>query len=79
MPLRLRLLCETTLTVVFAFLLLLTLLAPNWIEQVFAVDPDQGLGEVEWMLVAVVGICGIGSARLVRRDWLRFRSISRSQ
>jgi hypothetical protein len=36
-----------------------TLLVPNWIELVFAVDPDDGDGLIEWGLAVVLGIAAI--------------------
>lgn len=51
-------------------LLLMTLLWKDWIEIVFRIDPDQGNGHAEWLIVALTGaatvIFAIG-ARIERR------------
>ena len=54
-----------------AFLFVLTLLWPAWIEAIFRVDPDGGSGAAEWavvaMLVAATGVFGL----LARAEWRR--------
>jgi hypothetical protein len=44
---------KVALAVTSAFLALLTLVVPDWIEAVFHVDPDGGNGSLEWLFVAV--------------------------
>jgi hypothetical protein len=44
---------KVALAVTSAFLALLTLAVPDWIEAVFRVDPDGGNGSFEWLIVAV--------------------------
>ena len=52
-------------------LALVTLVWKDWIEIVFGVDPDQGSGSFEWLVVAVLLalalICGIAAVIEWRR------------
>jgi hypothetical protein len=54
-----------------AFLLVLTLFVPDWIEAVFGVDPDQHSGSLEWGIAAVLGVMSVASALLARGEWRR--------
>jgi hypothetical protein len=36
-----------------ALLAIITIAWPHWIELVFGVDPDQGDGTIEWLIVVV--------------------------
>ena len=56
---------------VTAFLALLTLIWPDWIEGVFGPDPDHGNGSFEWAIVAVCCAVTIASAVLAGREWRR--------
>lgn len=48
-------------------LALLTALDPDWIEEVFKVDPDAGNGSLEWLIVAGFGVLVLSAAALGRR------------
>jgi len=52
-----------------AGLLVLTLIARDWIEFVFGVDPDNGNGSLEVALVVMTGTATCVLALLARRDW----------
>lgn len=54
-----------------AALLVLTLIAPDWIELVFGVDPDYGNGSLEVALVVSTGATMCVFALLARHDWRR--------
>jgi hypothetical protein len=41
---------------------------PTWIESLTHLDPDNGSGEAEWWLVALLGAAALAAALLGRRD-----------
>ena len=53
---------------------LLTLAWPEWIEEVFGVDPDGGNGALEWAIVAVALILTLVLALMARTEWRRARA-----
>jgi hypothetical protein len=75
--LRSRFLIETALATVSGFLGVLTLVTPDWIEQVFHVEPDQGSGALEWALVAALVSAAILFGGLARAEWRRAQPSSR--
>lgn len=60
---------ETTLSVLFGGLAIMTAFWPDWIEAVFRVDPDGGDGAAEWLIVVVLGVAAIAAFILARRDY----------
>jgi hypothetical protein len=50
-----------------------TLLVPDWIEQITGLDPDQGTGEFEWMLIVVMGFIAVVVLFMGRFAWRRAR------
>ena len=54
-----------------AFLLVLTVFVPDWIEAVFGVDPDRHSGSLEWGIAAVLAVVSVASALLARSEWRR--------
>jgi hypothetical protein len=54
-----------------AFLLLLTLITREWIEIIFRVDPDNGNGSLEWLIVAAALIATVTFSVLARLEWRR--------
>jgi hypothetical protein len=60
-----------------AALLVLTLIARDWIELVFGVDPDHGDGSLEVTLVVMAAIATCVLALLARRDWRRAQPATR--
>lgn len=64
---------ETTLAGVSAALALLTLVWPDWIEEIFGVDPDQHSGLLEWAIVGALALVSIVTAVLARIEWRRLR------
>ena len=64
---RTRLRVDAVLASLSAFLLVLTLVVPDWIEVVFRVDPDGGSGELEWLLAVVPGALSIAFGVLAYR------------
>ena len=59
---QLRAWVTATLAAVTGGLLLLTLVSREWIELIFGVDPDNGDGTLEWV---VVGVLTVAFAALV--------------
>lgn len=51
-----------------------TLVWPDWIERVFGIEPDQGSGALEWVIVAVAFAISLGSAFVARLEWQRARA-----
>ena len=51
--------------------LVLTLVWGEWIELLTGLDPDNGSGSAEWMIVAVSGTAAISFAVLSRHEWRR--------
>ena len=66
---RLRLRIEVVLAIVFALLTVVTIMDPQWIEQLFAFDPDKGSGEAELGLTAAFGVATLLVSLLAGRDW----------
>jgi hypothetical protein len=62
---------EAGLGTLSGILFLLTLMVPDWIEEVFRVDPDQHSGSLEWAIVAVLAVTTVVSSLLARREWRR--------
>lgn len=56
---------------VCGFLLILTLVVPDWIEAVFGVDPDNGNGTVEWLIVGCLGVVFVALVAVTTIDWRR--------
>jgi hypothetical protein len=52
-------------------LAVVTAIWPDWIERVFGIEPDQGSGAVEWLIVAVVFAISVGFALAARLEWRR--------
>lgn len=55
-------------------LAVVTLVWPDWIERVFGVEPDQGSGALEWVIVAVAFAISLGSTFVARLEWQRSRA-----
>ena len=66
---RTRLRVDAVLASLSAFLLVLTLVVPDWIEVVFRVDPDAGSGELEWLIAGAFALGTVGFGLAARREW----------
>jgi hypothetical protein len=69
--LRSRFYPETILSILAGVLFVVTLLNRAWIETVFRVDPDQGQGWVEWMIVVGLLVAAFALGALARYEWRR--------
>ncbi|MGW2486424.1 ABC transporter permease [Streptomyces sp. NPDC001606] len=76
MAFRTRFWLEAGLGALSGLLLLITLAWPQWIETVFAVDPDAGDGTAEWLVVAVTALVTVVSVLGARIEWRRTHPVT---
>jgi hypothetical protein len=62
---------EAVLCGIGAFFAILTIVQHDWIETLFGVDPDQGNGSVEWIVVVALLVIAAGAGALAGREWRR--------
>jgi hypothetical protein len=67
--LRRRLRIEGLLAVLSAMLCVLTLVIPEWIEELTGLELDAGSGALEWIIAGVLLVATVVSAVLARRDY----------
>ncbi|HYT84183.1 MAG TPA: hypothetical protein VEK86_12050 [Gemmatimonadales bacterium] len=70
---RLRFCVELGLGVASGLLLVVTLTTREWIELVFRVDPDNGSGALEWVIVTCLVLLTLFFTALARREHRRPR------
>jgi hypothetical protein len=70
---RARLWVEAGLGIVSVILLGLTLAAPDWIEAVFHVDPDQHSGSLEWAIDGLLLAAAVAAGAVARHESRRPR------
>jgi Na+-driven multidrug efflux pump len=68
-----RLWTEALLGGVSLALCVLSLAWPEWIEEIFGVDPDAGSGATEWLATVGFAVAAVALSLLARRDWRRAR------
>jgi hypothetical protein len=71
MHLRRRYWLEVICSAAAALLGVLTAIVPDWIEEVFHVDPDAGSGALEWGIVVVLLAIAIALGQSARREYVR--------
>ena len=71
--LRRRFWVEAVLAAVTMLLTFVTLVWPQWIEDVMHVEPDAGSGSAEWAVVLLFAAASVISAALARHEWRRAR------
>ena len=69
--LRRRLRMEVLLAVISAILCALTLVFPEWIEELTGLEPDAGSGALEWITAGLFLAAAVVSAVAARRDHRR--------
>lgn len=69
---------ESVLALGSAALLMVTLITRTWIEEIFKVDPDQGNGSLEWIIVGVALMVTVASITLARGEWRSRRVVAAS-
>ena len=74
MDAKLRFYLEALLAVLSTGLFILTLISRDWIEVIFHVEPDEGNGSLEWLIVVVLFVVSAALIYLARRDWRRAQS-----
>jgi hypothetical protein len=74
--LRRRFWVEAFIAVAAALALVLTLSRPEWIEEVFGVEPDAGSGWAEWLITAGLFAAALGSSVLGALEWRRPRTVA---
>lgn len=67
--LRRRFYFEAGAGVISAALFLATLLRPDWIEALFRIDPDNGSGSLERLMVGGLLVITFGLLSLAQREW----------
>jgi len=71
MNVRRRYWVEVVCSAVAALLGVLTAIVPDWIEEVFHVDPDAGSGALEWGIVVALLAVAITLGQGARREHAR--------
>lgn len=72
--LRRRFWLETGMAIVTSILFVITLVQRDWIEIVSGVDPDNGNGSLEWLIVGVLLVVTIMLFTLASYEWRRART-----
>ncbi len=72
--LRRRFWLETGLAIVTSILFVLTLVQRDWIEIVFGLDPDQGNGTFELLIVGALLVVSIMLFTAASYEWRRTRA-----
>ena len=60
---------ETGLAILTGILFIITLVWHNWAEIIFNVDPDQGSGLLEWLVVGILLAVTIVLLAMARHEW----------
>lgn len=71
MEARMRFWVEAVLAALATGLFVLTLFSRDWIERIFHVEPDEGSGALEWLIVAALAIVAIALIAAARSEWKR--------
>ncbi len=67
---------ESVMALASATLLVVTLITKTWIEEIFKVDPDQGSGSLEWVIIGVALVVTVASVTLASGEWRSRRSVA---
>jgi hypothetical protein len=69
--LRRRFYPETIVGIMTAVLAVVTLVQRDWLEKVFAIDPDAGNGSVEWLIVGGLAVVTVALFSFATYEWRR--------
>lgn len=67
---------EAILGIISGVMFVVTLFNRAWIETVFNVDPDQGSGTLEWLIVGGLLVATIVLATLAGYEWRRASAVA---
>lgn len=62
---------EMSIASISGVLCLVTLLWRDWAEVLLRIDPDQGSGSFEWMVVGALLLVALSLSALAGREWRR--------
>lgn len=71
---RVRLSAEMVLGAISGILFVVTLFSRDWIEVLFKIDPDNGQGWVEWLVVGVLLVATLLFSFLATFEWRRAKT-----
>lgn len=74
MQVRARFWIEAVLAALTGALFLLTLVSRDWIERIFGIEPDEGSGALEWLIVAALLVVTVAFIAAARNEWRRAQS-----
>ena len=69
---------ETVLGIFSGFLLVLTMMMPDWIERIFGFEPDGGNGSTEWGWAIALAVATLVFFADACRSWSRSAHASAS-
>jgi hypothetical protein len=69
---------ENGLAIVAGALAVMTAVWPDWIEAVFAIDPDASSGALEWAITVLAAAMALTAAWLARVEWVRSKLADQS-
>lgn len=72
--LRRRFWIENGLAIAATALAVATVMRPDWIEAVFAIDPDASSGALEWAVTVLAAGIAVFSGWAARIEWVRPRA-----
>jgi len=67
---------EAGLDVATAVAFLVTLARRDWIEALFGLDPDQGSGALEWLIVGGLLLAAVALFSLATVEWRRATAVA---
>ncbi|MDQ2741899.1 MAG: ABC transporter permease [Chloroflexota bacterium] len=67
---------ESATALASATLLAVTLITRTWVEKIFKVDPDQGSGSLEWIIIGVALMVTVASVTLAGSEWRSRRAVA---
>ncbi|MEO8882615.1 MAG: hypothetical protein ABI377_04240 [Devosia sp.] len=69
---------EAAAALICALAVVFTLSSPDWIEELFHVDPDEGSGQLEWTIVVVLCVIALVFAAAAGFEWRRLSARGRA-